>query len=82
MNGCGDHSCVIAPPKGMGTNGGCRCDERALRLGARQLRERVRVLEGHRNSWRRIAWRLEEELRKHDPDMAKAIIENVPQEKP
>jgi len=24
-SGCGDHSCVFGPPKGMGTNGGCRC---------------------------------------------------------
>lgn len=23
---CGDHSCVFGPPKGMGTNGGCRCE--------------------------------------------------------
>ena len=33
--GCGDHSCVFGPPKGMGTNGGCRCFldvQRACRL--------------------------------------------------
>ncbi len=29
----------------MGTNGGCRCDERALRRGAMQLRARVADLE-------------------------------------
>jgi len=29
--GCGDHSCIVAPPNGMGTNGGCRCSERDLR---------------------------------------------------
>ncbi len=23
--GCGDHGCEFNPPKGMGTNGGCRC---------------------------------------------------------
>jgi hypothetical protein len=23
--GCGDHGCVVQKPKGMGTNGGCRC---------------------------------------------------------
>lgn len=23
---CGDHSCVFGPPKGMGRNGGCRCE--------------------------------------------------------
>lgn len=31
LPGCGDHSCLVNPPKGMGTNGGCRCDEQALR---------------------------------------------------
>jgi hypothetical protein len=25
LEGCGDHSCIIAKPRGMGTNGGCRC---------------------------------------------------------
>jgi len=25
VEGCGDHSCLVKPPKGMGTNGGCRC---------------------------------------------------------
>jgi len=25
---CGDNSCVFGAPGGMGTNGGCRCDER------------------------------------------------------
>ena len=30
---CGDNSCVCAEErKGMRTNGGCRCDERSLRL--------------------------------------------------
>lgn len=23
--GCSDHGCVVSKPKGMGTNGGCRC---------------------------------------------------------
>lgn len=25
ITGCGDHGCLIEPPEGMGTNGGCRC---------------------------------------------------------
>ncbi len=25
IGGCGDSSCLIEPPKGMCTNGGCRC---------------------------------------------------------
>ena len=26
--GCGDNSCLFVKPKGMGTNGGCRCSRR------------------------------------------------------
>jgi hypothetical protein len=29
--GCADNSCVVARRTGMGTNGGCRCDDRTLR---------------------------------------------------
>lgn len=25
IGGCQDHGCMIIKPKGMGTNGGCRC---------------------------------------------------------
>ena len=25
IRGCGDHSCLIEKPEGLGTNGGCRC---------------------------------------------------------
>ncbi len=25
IGGCGNHGCYIDPPKGMGTNAGCRC---------------------------------------------------------
>lgn len=28
--GCGDNSCWIAAPKGMATNGGCRCFPRGV----------------------------------------------------
>ena len=27
IRGCGDHSCLIEKPEGMGTNGGCRCHQ-------------------------------------------------------
>lgn len=27
MQGCGDHGCLIDPPKGIGTNSGCRCHQ-------------------------------------------------------
>lgn len=35
---CGDHSCAIAPAKGMGTNAGCRCDARNLRMAVQLFR--------------------------------------------
>lgn len=38
--------------------------------------ERIAKLDGHRNQWRRIAFRLEEELRKHDKEAGDAIFEN------
>ena len=47
--GCGDHSCVVARPRGMGTNGGCRCERPTLRHAATQaraLRADVRELLG------------------------------------
>lgn len=43
LEGCGDGSCVIAPPKGQHTNAGCRCDERRLRRAVQVLKARVRV---------------------------------------
>lgn len=42
-----------------------------------RLEERVKVLEGHRNQWRRIAFRLEEELRKHDRAACDAVFESA-----
>ena len=35
---CGDHSCVIAPTTGMGTNAGCRCEARNLRMAVQLFR--------------------------------------------
>jgi hypothetical protein len=32
VNGCSDHSCAIEPKHGVGTNGGCNCTDRALRV--------------------------------------------------
>lgn len=31
VNGCGDNSCEVRTPRGMATNGGCRCDPREVR---------------------------------------------------
>lgn len=39
---CGDNSCDCASQRtGMRTNGGCRCDERALRRAVRYWRKRA-----------------------------------------
>jgi hypothetical protein len=38
---CGDHSCIFGPPKGMGTNGGCRCSKNVKVHMAVQLLRRV-----------------------------------------
>ena len=40
--------------------------------------ERIKVLEGHREQWRRIAFRLYDELEKHDKETADAVFENAP----
>ena len=41
IEGCGDSGCAIKPPKGMATNGGCRCGRgsfrSALQVARRQL---------------------------------------------
>ena len=31
LKGCGDHSCLVEQPKGMATNGGCRCRSTKVR---------------------------------------------------
>lgn len=41
LQGCGDHSCVVRRPDGMGTNGGCQCSERQLRRAVRVLTARL-----------------------------------------
>lgn len=32
--GCGDNSCRFQKPKGMATNGGCRCSDRPFVMAA------------------------------------------------
>ena len=41
MEGCGNNSCAVAPPQGMGTNGGCRCSEGHLRRCVRTLKAEI-----------------------------------------
>lgn len=45
VEGCGDNSCEVAKHGGMGTNGGCRCDERTVRRAMRYWKRRVEFLE-------------------------------------
>ena len=35
-NGCGDHGCLFNKPKGMGTNGHCRCIDNAREYDVRK----------------------------------------------
>lgn len=34
--GCGDNNCLVVKPKGMATNGGCRCHD-----GSRRAKEAI-----------------------------------------
>lgn len=38
------------------------------------LRARIKVLEGHRNTWRNIAYRLFDIASKHEPETADAVF--------
>ena len=38
QHGCTDGACIIARPKGMHTNGGCRCARELQRFGKAGLR--------------------------------------------
>ena len=42
---CTDHGCVIRKPKGMGTNGGCRCADYKGRRYIQWLEARLRGYE-------------------------------------
>lgn len=43
--GCGDNSCMLVKPRGMATNGGCRCGERDLRRAIQWYKRRTIFLE-------------------------------------
>lgn len=45
IDGCGDHSCLVAHATGMATNGGCRCNERTFRRAVQWWRRYARFLE-------------------------------------
>lgn len=40
-----DNSCMCATSRGMATNGGCRCDERKLRMAVQWWRRRAEFLQ-------------------------------------
>ncbi len=44
--GCGDSSCMVKKPKGMATNGGCRCDngDRKAKQAINYLLEKIFLL--------------------------------------
>lgn len=42
--GCGDNSCCVASPRGMATNGGCRCGEFELRRAVAALKAQRRYI--------------------------------------
>ena len=41
--GCGNHGCVINPPTGLATNGGCMCYPRQIARRLRHLVEYARM---------------------------------------
>lgn len=41
VNGCGDSGCVILRPRGLSTNGGCRCAPRNFARNLRSIYERL-----------------------------------------
>lgn len=49
LEGCGDNSCLVRSPKGMATNGGCRCDERRLRRAMQYWKARAIALEAKKD---------------------------------
>lgn len=54
--GCGDNSCLVRKPRGMATNGGCRCLERladSQQSGWRPVEGQRGKVEERRN-WQRL----------------------------
>jgi hypothetical protein len=45
LGGC-DNSCIIRRPKGMGTNGGCRCSESEIRRALQRAKAEILRLRG------------------------------------
>jgi len=51
LDGCGDHSCLVSPPNGIGTNGGCACfrdldfeTRRRMKINFKILKDEVKRL--------------------------------------
>lgn len=74
--GCGDHSCDVAQPCGMGPNGGCRCDERMLRRAVRYWRQvadqRQATIQAH------VDGRLREVGRDEGIELCASLVETPP----
>lgn len=71
LTGCGDHSCVIARPTGMGTNGGCRCPDYKLRHTIRVYRSDLAAArqEAAELQAARVAYASEFQLVRGEPDV-------------
>lgn len=46
--GCGNHGCLINPPKCLATNAGCQCSPRRI---ASDLRKLAEILESKSSGW-------------------------------
>lgn len=49
LQGCGNHGCIVAAPKGLGTNGQCTCANYRGQRCIHQLRKHVAELEENQN---------------------------------
>ena len=47
---CGDNSCIFGRPTGMGTNGGCVCTARELRIGIIDLKRTLATMRKERDT--------------------------------
>ena len=74
VEGCGDHSCAVRAPQGMGSNGGCRCDERTLRRAVQWYRRKVHQMDAALRELRDVATGLLPHLNRGScPDAVVAI---------
>ncbi len=85
LEGCGDHSCLLKRPKGMATNGGCRCfdslpadERRAMRRVLRFARDGASALDllDAKDAEIKRLIRLTEEMEDHIMELEVLLDEN------